>query len=452
MGRHSDGKNNYALSKELTIGLIAVILVILAVVAWWLWPGEDSSDDVSSDANGQAEETECIQGDLLLPIAADATELATELMTDWAETNPVVRDYCVQPELVDNAVDAAVYIGSTSGYEDATRTAASSEETTVGDAAVGVASVGEFNLEDIDPADVAYPVADRPDVAAIVAQELHDDDAAAVQSLAQHQDTTYQEASSDILWATSEDDVPEEATFEPVAHVAVTAVALTPAGDISEEQSRAAAAFVEWAGQQYSGDKSALATADTELLAQAAELPATAPADTLFLVDTSVSTEGVFDQMGRAVADAAATIIDDGNAVAVWNYSSPLNPGVTQGWRTNLSFGATADEVGRVLAQLGTGGVPQTRSATLAAVAAASEHAGAVGESAQVIVVTTGTDNDLSDEAFQNQAGDLPDDIELIVIHVGEQPVDQQLAEFATESVQVGSAEELAAQLERFAE
>lgn len=121
---------------------------------------------------------------------------------------------------------------------------------------------------------------------------------------------------------------------------------LSPAGDVTEEQSRAAAAFTDF--HDATGDvpadlpdRSAAWAAVTEDVAAEetpeAEAPETAaPADTLILLDTSAGTTAALGDRSIYAASAAALgpIARDlgtgGQQVALWNYSSPLNPGVTQ--------------------------------------------------------------------------------------------------------------------------
>src|SRR5699024_7602736 len=72
------------------------------------------------------------------------------------------------------------------------------------------------------------------------------------------------------------------------------------------------------------------------------EAPAPAPsadaADTLILFDTSNAMAGQFDPVSGALANTARALSGANKAVALWNYSSPLNPGVTVGYRDNLAL------------------------------------------------------------------------------------------------------------------
>src|SRR5699024_7498495 len=118
-----------------------------------------------------------------------------------------------------------------------------------------------------------------------------------------------------------------------------------------------------------SEDKDA-ASSESETPSEQASAPAPAPAadsaDTLILLDTSAGLAGQFDQVTGALANTAHALGADGKAVALWNYSSPLNPGVTVGYRDNLGFGS-GDEAADTIKAFGTGGEPQSRPAIIAA-------------------------------------------------------------------------------------
>lgn len=139
--------------------------------------------------------------------------------------------------------------------------------------------------------------------------------------------------------------------------------------------------------------------------------------------------------MRDELAGVAAGLTERGQDVAIWNYSSPINPGVKNGWRRNLTFTDDAGAVANVLRQLGTGGVPQTRSAVVAAVDTAADQAQLTGEPVRVLVVTTGTEADMDDESFRQALDRAQDsDVTVDVVHVGDAPVDQALADAADSS------------------
>ncbi|APT92554.1 hypothetical protein CPHO_06225 [Corynebacterium phocae] len=155
-------------------------------------------------------------------------------------------------------------------------------------------------------------------------------------------------------------------------------------------------------------------------------LPRTTPADTLILLDTSHRMAPFYPAASAELAATAQALGAAGKQVALWNYSSPLNPGITVGYRDNLGFGP-AQDVATAVVQFGTGGVPQTRSAVLAAI----NYAAAVPGS-RIVLVTAGTEADIDEAAFipaLEQA--LGTGVELAVIHLGQMPVDEVLREHA---------------------
>lgn len=468
MGRHSDGKSNFSLSANAIVVLVIVIALIAGLI-WWFGFRQPAGDDTTAVAGGQ-DNAECLEGELSLPLAAEDDVDGQRLLAAWQDTDPVVRDHCVQPELVDDPAEAAAYIGTWPAYEAAGRSAAGSA-TVVDSLPVGVVATGDVDVSELAADELAYPVADHPAVAAAVAAELTADDDAAAALLDRDAELTLAQAQATGLYAAPQTATGEDATFTELGSLAVEAVALTPAGEVSEEQSRAAAEFVDYSAEQHSPTGDVLAV-EKRLLAQATgevdaqedttpqestaeestaeestaqettptEEPAPAPATpqpvtTLLLLDTSERITGRFDAVRDELAGVAAGLTDQGNAVAIWNYSSPINPGVQKGWRRNLTFTDDADAVANVLRQLGTGGVPQTRSAVVAAANTAADQARLADEPVRVLVVTTGTEVDLSDEDFRQALGRAQSENVMIdVIHVGDAPVDQALADVADSS------------------
>lgn len=121
----------------------------------------------------------------------------------------------------------------------------------------------------------------------------------------------------------------------------------------------------------------------------------TMAANTLLLLDTSSSMAPIYGPVSQALGTTASDLAADGGAVSLWNYSSPISETATVGYRQNLGFG-DGNAVSGTLGGFGTGGVPQTRSAVVAAVANAADQAAGSGDKARVLVVTTGTEQDLS--------------------------------------------------------
>lgn len=465
MGRHSDGKPNFALSAN-AIAALVVVIALIAGLIWWFGFRQPGGDDAAVTADGNTN-AECLEGEMSLPVAAASDVDGQRLLAAWQDTDPVVRDYCMKPELVDDPAEAAAYIGTWPAYEAAGRSAAGSGGV-VASLPVGVAAEeGEGDVSELTAEEVAYPVADHPAVAAAVAAELTADDDAAAELLDRDAQLTLAQAQATGLYAAPQTAVDENATFTEVGALAVEAVALAPAGDLSEEQSRAAAEFVDYSAEQHSPGGEVLAV-DENLLAQAtgddaqrqeetpsqasttkestapqstpAEQPTEAPAGTqpmttLLLLDTSERIAGRFDDARKELAGVADGVTQQGDTVAIWNYSSPINPGVQKGWRRNLNFTDDAGAVADVLRQLGTGGVPQTRSAVVAAAGAAADQARSTGQPVRVLVVTTGTEADIGDDDFRQALSQArSDDVSIDVVHVGDAGADPVLADAADSS------------------
>ena len=168
----------------------------------------------------------------------------------------------------------------------------------------------------------------------------------------------------------------------------------------------------------------------------------TMAANTLLLLDTSSSMAPIYGPVSQALGTTASDLAADGGAVSLWNYSSPISETATVGYRQNLGFG-DGNAVSGTLGGFGTGGVPQTRSAVVAAVASAADQAAGSGDKARVLVVTTGTEQDMDDAQFTAALKDAASkDVSLSVVHVGEGNVDAALKSAADSFTTVDSAEE----------
>lgn len=160
-------------------------------------------------------------------------------------------------------------------------------------------------------------------------------------------------------------------------------------------------------------------TSEAETPSEEPAAPSAAASDTLILLDTSDGLAGQFEPVTGALANTARALAADGQSVALWNYSSPLNPGVTVGFRDNLGFGSGEDAANTITA-FGTGGAPQSRSAVVAAVDTATDQAANTNATVRVLLVTTGTDADMDDASFAQAYGQAAgDNVELSVVHVG---------------------------------
>lgn len=182
---------------------------------------------------------------------------------------------------------------------------------------------------------------------------------------------------------------------------------------------------------------------------ETSEAPAPAPsadadadaADTLILLDTSNAMAGQFDPVSGALANTARALSGANKAVALWNYSSPLNPGVTVGYRDNLGFG-NGDEAANTIQAFGTGGEPQTRPAVIAAADVAADRAADINGPVRVLLVTTGTVTAMDDAAFADAfAQAAGNNVELSVVHVGPGAPDAAVEDVATEFTSVNGTD-----------
>lgn len=461
MGRHSSGKNNYRLSGGAVLVLV-VVLALLAALVWFL--ANRGGDD---RAAGSDVEPACVSGELSLPIASDNAEVADELIEAYAASSPVVRDFCIAPELSGGLDEAAVYIApntpvSHQRLAQAGRTAAVADPEPVYADVVGLAGSGDAP-EDIGADSVRYPT-DTPSASALVAALLASDDNAAVEALSNHRVGTAGDAEGGdgVYVAASQSQHPDGMTFTPLdASVVYAAIPLNSGGTIDENQARAGQDFARFAADAFAAEDFPEQPMVSELV-WAAALPAGGEAvtadgdgptdaddaavaadgevtDTLFLLDTSDAMAPFIQAAKEGVAQAAGEVAEQGHQVALWNYSSPLTPGVAQGYRRNIALTANAADVQDSVARFLTGGVPHTREAVTAAVSA-------LPGPARVVLITTGTADGGEDAAFEDavraatQAG-----LSLSVVHVGDGPVDSAVGGVATSRQQAGNPDELVA-------
>ncbi|QYH19760.1 VWA domain-containing protein [Corynebacterium aquatimens] len=453
MGRHSNGKNNYQLSAGAIVALVVALLLIAGIV--WSMVGRGSG--TSENASNAAEPT-CVSGDLALPIAASNEAIGRTLVDQYAGTNPVVRDYCVQPVLVDSLKDAAVYIAPNTAVAhqelaNAGRTAAVAEPEIVTADVVGLASpqgseAPEGAVVGIDA--VRFPT-DTPASSAIAAAVLAGEDTAAVKALTDQRVATATDVDSESVAAVSEATTPTGWTFGPLdAAVHYAAIPLNTGDTVDENQSRAGQDFARALGENFSTDgvpaqpiiselvwAAALPSGGAAITADGASPSAADDAavaadgevmDTLFLLDTSEAMAPYLEAAEEGVAEAAGEVASGGYAVALWNYSSPLSEGVTHGYRRNIAFTPDAAPVQDAVRRFLTGGVPQTREAVTAALDTVVSAQSAQGSPARIVLITTGTADAGNDAAFTEALKQARDaGISVAVVHVGDGPKDQAL-------------------------
>ena len=471
MAKHASGKNNYRLSGEL-IALLVVLALIAAAVIWWLSTRGDDADSAA------AQPEDCVAGELVLPVAASDKGAGQSLVDAYGASSPVVRDYCVKPQLVDSAADAAVFVAPNTAVthqslDSAGRTPAVSDAQPAYSEAVGVAGKDEIKFEDLTADKLRFAVSEESAASALVASQVVGNDNDAVQALTDQRIASASDLNADAgeYLATAEDAVPEGLKFTPVGADAVyTAFPLNQNDKVDENQARAGQDFARFASEHFDGSaKDQPAVSD---LVWAAALPAggeaiTAdekengdaqnaadadkaadeagsnpaalqPENTLFLLDTSDAMSPYIQPAKDAIANAALELGAQGKQVGLWNYSSPLNPGVVVGYRQNITVSPDADSVAVAVRRFLTGGVPQTRQA----VEAAASAYGTGDAKTRIVLVTTGTADAGDDNAFEDAVrGAAGDKVEITVVRVGEGEADQAVEALSAKAVDAAQAD-----------
>ncbi|AKE41176.1 putative secreted protein [Corynebacterium kutscheri] len=444
MGRHTTGEKNNKIAGSLIATIIAIIVAIALAVFWFV--STRTNDSTMTSAN-------CVAGDLSLGVAADTEERAQSFIEAYNASSPIVRDHCVTARYSELS-EAGVYLTTSSEGQvnalltEANRSAATLDWPTIAQIPAGVISTGAFDWNNPDA--ITYAVATNSVAAALVSAQVNNNSVDTIHDdLNTNRTTTLDGAVADQAQTISatENDKAEGYSFfaAPDLYVPVRAVALSPTDSVSEDTTRAGADFSSSQTVAETTNTTARiaayealalfdgsATADSNASAPGSnqEQPVT---DTLYLFDTSASMGTVFETTAQAIADAALAIGAQNHPVALWNYSSPLNPGVTQGWRVNVAFsnGAGGNEAATAVTRFGTGGMSYTRSSLHAALSSASAQAQETSRPVRVVLVTTGTDDtdDLSTSTQTAQAAGVI----LDVVHIGTGEQDTAVATAAQE-------------------
>ena len=471
MAKHASGKNNYRLSGEL-IALLVVLALIAAAVIWWLSTRGDDADSAA------AQPEDCVAGELVLPVAASDKGAGQSLVDAYGASSPVVRDYCVKPQLVDSVADAAVFVAPNTAVthqslDSAGRTPAVSDAQPAYSETVGVAGKDEIKLEDLTADKLRFAVSEESAASALVASQVVGNDNDAVQALTDQRIASASDLNADAgeYLATAEDAVPEGLKFTPVGADAVyTAFPLNQNDKVDENQARAGQDFARFASEHFdgsakdqpavsdlvwaaalpaggeaitadekeNGDAQNAADADKAADEAGSNAGALQPENTLFLLDTSDAMSPYIQPAKDAIANAALELGAQGKQVGLWNYSSPLNPGVVVGYRQNITVSPDADSVAVAVRRFLTGGVPQTRQA----VEAAASAYGTGDAKTRIVLVTTGTADAGDDNTFENAVrGAAGDKVEITVVRVGEGEADQAVEALSAKAVDAAQAD-----------
>lgn len=466
MGRHSTGLSpKKKVAPQLILALIATVVVVAVFsTSFYLWNG------ARSRAADERAVSDCIQGQLKVPVevSPDAPHSVDDILDGFVKANPVVKDYCIE---LTRSTPGALLIttGNTStinyDLDQSGMSPAQTEWAVVAASRVGVgvrqgAKVPK-TWADVAPDSTAYngSFSLGPRLAAVLVRESTDTIDAALGAVADGSMPLMfpEEPSSDTSYilADEDDKLPDGFDFHQVADTVVPfySVALNAGGGISEEQARVASAIQGYVLSQVpvqlsAGEKQSIVdldsgTALSRALAlgggqqqdgssadasESSDTGASAPAhqDTLLLLDTSTAMAEFLPAQVEALKKRAAEVVSNGHKVALWNYSSPLNPGVTQGWRNNVAFTDDLSLIDATLDGFQTGGLSQTRPALINAMQATADHGGG-----QVYLVTTGSVGFYDDDSF-SQMLDAFNDAAVTVAaqHVGPGAHDKVLDSF----------------------
>ena len=466
MGRHSTGLSpKKKVAPQLILALIATVVVVAVFsTSFYLWNG------ARSRAADERAVSDCIQGQLKVPVevSPDAPHSVDDILNGFVKANPVVKDYCIE---LTRSTPGALLIttGNTStiNYDLDQRgmSPAQTEWAVVAASRVGVgvrqgAKVPK-TWADVAPDSTAYngSFSLGPRLAAVLVRESTDTIDAALGAGADGSMPLMfpEEPSSDTSYilADEDDKLPDGFDFHQVADTVVPfySVALNAGGGISEEQARVASAIQGYVLSQVpvqlsAGEKQSIVdldsgTALSRALAlgggqqqdgssadasESSDTGASAPAhqDTLLLLDTSTAMAEFLPAQVEALKKRAAEVVSNGHKVALWNYSSPLNPGVTQGWRNNVSFTDDLSLIDATLDGFQTGGLSQTRPALINAMQATADHGGG-----QVYLVTTGSVGFYDDDSFSQMLDAFNDSaVTVAAQHVGPGAHDKVLDSF----------------------
>lgn len=467
MGRHSTGLSpKKKVAPQLILALIATVVVVAVFsTSFYLWNG------ARSRAADERAVSDCIQGQLKVPVevSPDAPHSVDDILNGFVKANPVVKDYCIE---LTRSTPGALLIttGNTStiNYDLDHRgmSPAQTEWAVVAASRVGVGvrrgSEVPASWADVPVDSTAYngSFSLGARLAAVLVRESTNTIDVALGAVADGSMPMMfpEEPSSDTSYilADEDDKLPDGFDFHQVADTVVPfySVALNAGGGISEEQARVASAIQGYVLSQVpvqlsAGEKQSIVDLDSgTTLARALALDggqqpgdtsssagsrtsatgaaASTDQDTLLLLDTSTAMAEFLPAQVEGLKKRAAEVVSNGHKVALWNYSSPLNPGVTQGWRNNVSFTDDLSLINATLDGFQTGGLPQTRPALINAMQATADHGGG-----QVYLVTTGSVGFYDDDSF-SQMLDAFNDAAVTVAaqHVGPGAHDKVLDSF----------------------
>ncbi|WP_099298787.1 vWA domain-containing protein [Corynebacterium dentalis] len=351
MGRHANGTKNYRIAGWIWFALIALVLVVALIIGWGALR---QSNEASTD------QKQCPEGDYSLNVwaAPERGEAAQQLVDKYNESGQVVNDHCVKAEVSQVADQEVLDKAKSSDGVSSVWIPASPSTVAKGMADAGINTNGK----------------DVPVV-----------DGAAVFALGNDRGIDEQAARSGNDFASFAADS-EGAQVVPLDQVADGSFDVdATSNDTTETQSSA--------GNQSEAEKPA-----DDNAADADGATTSGPAAVTFVVDTSGSMglyEGDYTRMDNIrgpISDAMRGIGERGGIVSLWNYSSPINPGVSVPYRDNvdISVGDDGTMASGIVNQLGFGGATYTHESVLAAYRAAVANASGSDKPGRLVLITDG--------------------------------------------------------------
>lgn len=387
---------------------VALVVVAIAAAAVWVWDGARERQQASDTAFKNS----CPAGTIDIPVA-QWRQGAADPVISAIESTGTVRDYCLEPVITDDVQKAAILVAPSLA-----RTSRESVDSTV----IGTTPVFLHgpSITEVSASQVMYPVVDLPQASAAATKTFAHSPVEADHLLQRDRFITIEIAQSSGRPFVSM----EPGQEIPGADIPVSAwvLAATNASPESEEILRVSRSLID----------ALPATSATTEYHEATPPASNNPAATLYLVDTSDAAAPWLGPIAAGMGASGAQLEAQGKAVAVWNYSSPLNEGVNKPWRVNTSFGQS--NAGEIASRWGSGGVPQTRTSLLAAMEAASAYSSETKQPVRVILVTTGSATEpISDADFAARFGEAQatGEVTLDVVHLGTGPIDPVIAESA---------------------
>ncbi|WKD59329.1 vWA domain-containing protein [Corynebacterium caspium] len=454
MGRHRASENKFAIAGWVV--LWTALLAVAVASTWYIATNRNVAEPATnissgatvsagtttlenSTANGAfISTTPCTGPEIILPIAIYPAKSGETLLSEFNEAKLQAGTSCAvatQTELSEAAILIAPDTPATAKLLTEFKRTPTWAASPLPVFSTAVVAWGE------DLANLAYPLADQPDAAITAAMQREDDP---MSKLKQDIDLTVEAArTAGKTVAVPATLVPagEKTTVLPDTKIVSAAQVLTPVNPVNTpaDLQRATEVFMVFAASRPETQKLAKeAPADTSPMAANSEklyTLATIPAvaDSIYLLDTSARMENPkFGQAKQLILADAQEVKSRGYQLSLWNYSSPINPGVSMPWRANLRLHpeVSVENIAAAIDGFGIAGVPQTRTSVLAALDEARNHPGTT----RVVLITSGTEEDMSDADFAQRLGNAlnTSDVVLEVIHIGDAPRDQVLQYQAT--------------------